>query len=134
MSEQHYSQLSERTQLHAGMLQKHGELIEKLDGSLRVMAESIRLIEKRLTDSDGLNKSIHDLALSIALHSKQVDHLSERIDSRMALIEERQTKQGERIGALEIKPAKKWEIMVSTIITGLVTAGIGIIIGYLINR
>ncbi|MCL2697780.1 MAG: hypothetical protein FWE74_06840 [Oscillospiraceae bacterium] len=105
-------------------------LIEKLSGRVDVLTEKIQVSEKKLSDNECIINGVFELSKNVAIYAKEVEHLTKTMDKRVTDIEERQYKQGERIGALEIKPAKRMELIITTIITGFVTLLLGLFAGY----
>ncbi|MCL2627309.1 MAG: hypothetical protein FWD44_01250 [Oscillospiraceae bacterium] len=103
---------------------------EKLSGRVDVLTEKIQVAEKRLQDNDQVTNGVYELSKNVAIYAKEVEHLAKTMDKRVTDIEERQQKQGERIGSLELRPAKRMELIITTIVTGLVTLGLGLLIGH----
>jgi methyl-accepting chemotaxis protein len=127
-------QVQERLNALAKIINEQSVSIEKLSGRVDVLTEKIQASEKRLTGNDQIINGVFELSKNVAIYAKEVEHLTKTMDKRVADIEERQQKQGERIGALETKPSKRIELMITTIITGLITMGLGIIVGHFIGE
>lgn len=73
------------------------------------MEESLKSAHKRIDGMNALTKSVYELASSI----KTMQHDITDISGRIKTIEE--------------KPAKRWDLVVSTVIT----TAVGILIGYM---
>jgi hypothetical protein len=91
------------------LCQSHNGQLERLDGRLNVLTETIRGIEKHVENNSKTIIGIHELSKNVALLAQDIDSFTKSINNRITIIEERQIKQGERIGGLETKPAKKLE-------------------------
>jgi len=122
-------QIQERFNYLSNTMREQCILIEKLSGRVDVITERIQASEKKLTDNDQIINGVFELSKNVAIYAKEVEHLAKTMDKRVKDIEERQCKQGERIGALETKPAKRMEMIITTIITGFITLGIGLLVG-----
>ena len=99
------------------------ELMEH-EGDIRAIWESTKSAHKRIDENDRIIDGIHKLAANVETLALQVKHLTEKMESSIAHLESGQKSQGERIGALEQKPAKRWEALVAQAIT-LIVAAIG---------
>ena len=73
------------------------------------LEESLKAAHKRIDSIDGLTKSVYELASSI----KTMQHDISEMTGRIKTIEE--------------KPAKRWDLVVTTALTTIV----GIVVGYL---
>ena len=73
------------------------------------LEESLKAAHKRIDSIDDLTKSVYELASSI----KTMQHDIKDV--------------GDRIKAIEEKPAKRWDLIVTSAITTIV----GVIVGYL---
>lgn len=69
---------------------------------------------KRLDDAERKIEDIHDLTYSIKELATETKRLREDVN-----------KIDVRLNTLEEKPAKNWENLTKTIITGIITAGLG---------
>ena len=87
--------------------------------------EEIGSLRYRVDDVEELCKSINGLAISVTELAMNVSNTNSRMDS----IESSIRCQGERIGEIEKKPAKRWDNVVSVLITTVV----GAIVGFLIS-
>ncbi|MBE5852803.1 MAG: hypothetical protein E7299_07625 [Lachnospiraceae bacterium] len=94
----------------AVMLAEHGKEI----GSLK----------HRVDDVEELVHAVNELALSVKELAGSVSYTNVRMDH----YEESLKNQGERIGELEKKPSRRWESLVTVIITALVSGGITLIL------
>lgn len=75
------------------------------------MEESLKSAHKRLDEIGELTQSVYELAASIKVMQGNITDISGRIKT------------------IEDKPAKRWELIVSTVITTIV----GVAIGYLVR-
>ena len=73
------------------------------------LEESLKSVHKRIDGIEALTKSIYELASSIKTMQRDINVMSDKIK------------------VIEEKPAKRWDLVVTTAITTLV----GVIIGYL---
>lgn len=86
----------------------------KLDTATHIahLEESVKSAHKRLDELAGLTQAVYTLAANIENMQKDV------------------TKMSDRLREVEAMPAKRWNLVVTTIITGVVSAVIGAVIGY----
>lgn len=73
--------------------------------------ESVKSAHKRIDDMGELTQSVYELAASIKSMQRDITDMSSRIKT------------------IEEKPAKRWDLIVSTAITTIV----GVVIGYLVR-
>lgn len=73
--------------------------------------ESVKSAHKRIDDMGELTQSVYELAASIKSMQRDITDMSSRIKT------------------IEEKPAKRWDLIVSTVITTIV----GVVIGYLVR-
>lgn len=90
----------------AVMLAEHGKEI----GSLK----------HRVDDIEEIVKAVNELAISVGKLAENVSSTN----SRMSRFEESLKNQGERIGEMEKKPAKRWDLVVTTIITAIASGAV----------
>ena len=89
--------------------------------------EEIGSLKHRLNDIEELCKSVNGLAISVTELAMSVSNTNSRLDG----FERSLRSQGERIGEIEKKPAKKWETVVSTLLTTIVGALAGLVVAKL---
>lgn len=99
------------------------------------MAENYVLLEvhnefaKRMEEEDERqNHRITDLEE----HFKIVTNLvvsTEKLALSMESMAKELARQGDKLNDLEMKPAKRWDLIVTTIITGIAGAVVGIVVG-----
>lgn len=75
------------------------------------MEENLKSAHKRLDEIGELTQSVYELAASIKAMQRDITDMSGRIKT------------------IEEKPAKRWDLIVSTVITAIV----GVVIGYLVR-
>lgn len=81
--------------------------------------ENIKSLKRRIDKVEEQSKAINNLAMSV-----------KELAINMNTMNEKQEEQGKRLAELEAKPARRWEQIVSLIITTLV----GALLGYLLSR
>lgn len=81
--------------------------------------ENIKSLKRRMDKVEEQSKAINNLAMSV-----------KELAINMNTMNEKQEEQGKRLAELEAKPARRWEQIVSLIITTLV----GALLGYLLSR
>ena len=86
--------------------------------------EEIGSLKHRLSDIEELCKSVNDLAISVTELAMNVSNYNARLDG----FERSLRCQGERIGEIEKQPAKKWEAVVSAVLTTVIGALVGFIV------
>ena len=79
----------------------------------------IKSLKHRMTEQESQSKALNDLALSV-----------KELAINMNIIVDNQESQNKRLADLETKPAKRWE----TIVTCLITTIVGAVIGFLLSR
>ncbi len=92
---------------------------------IAALRENLKSAHKRIDENDSVTKGIHELSTSIAAIAVELRALVTRYDTSFERIEAGQKSQGERIGALEKKPAMRWEALVTQLIGLLVAAVAG---------
>ncbi len=91
---------------------------QKLENRLTKLEESLDYIGEDIEEFKTTQADIHSLAMSVNTLALQVKRLVDdmcKVDGRLA--------------AIESKPAKRWEVIVTTIITATVTLLIGFVMG-----
>lgn len=81
--------------------------------------ENIKSLKRRIDKVEEQSKAINNLAMSV-----------KELAINMNTMNEKQEEQDKRLAELEAKPARRWEQIVSLIITTLV----GALLGYLLSR
>lgn len=81
--------------------------------------DNIKSLKHRMDKVEEQSKAINDLAMSV-----------KELAINMNTMNKKQEEQGKRLTELESKPSKRWEQVVSIIITTLV----GALLGYLLSR
>jgi F0F1-type ATP synthase assembly protein I len=81
--------------------------------------ENIKSLKRRMDKVEEQSKAINNLTMSV-----------KELAINMNTMNEKQEEQGKRLAELEAKPARRWEQIVSLIITTLV----GALLGYLLSR
>ena len=79
----------------------------------------IKSLKHRMTEQESQSKALNDLALSV-----------KELAINMNYMNDEQKNSIKRLEALESKPAKRWE----TIITCVITTIVGAVIGFLLSR
>lgn len=87
---------------------------EEIAATLAEYGNRIKVSEHRIEDLEEAQKQIYDLTIS-------VKELAMSVKSMVA----EQKVQGDRIRQLEEKPGKRWDLIITSIITGVVGALVG---------
>lgn len=82
--------------------------------------KEIGSLKHRMDDMESLAESIKELAISVNGLSINVSASCDRMER----YEDSLRMQGERIGELEKKPAKRWDLVITTIITAIASGAI----------
>lgn len=69
---------------------------------------------RRLDEMEGTVKDIHEMSAAIKMMGQSIQRLTEEI-----------REQGARVKNLEAIPAGRWEMMVKTVLTAILSAGVG---------
>ena len=88
---------------------------------LSAVEASARSAHKRLDELISLNTSVNNLAISTATMAEQLKTLTENSE-----------KMDEKLSALELKPAKRWETVAMQIIQLLVAGVVGFLLSQLL--
>lgn len=91
----------------------------KITKTLTNNEDNIKSLKHRMDKVEEQSKAINDLAMSV-----------KELAINMNTMNKKQEEQGKRLAELEAKPARRWEQIVSLIITTLV----GALLGYLLSR
>ena len=91
----------------------------KITKTLTNHEDNIKSLKHRMDKVEEQSKAINDLAMSV-----------KELAINMNTMNKKQEEQGKRLTELESKPSKRWEQVVSIIITTLV----GALLGYLLSR
>ena len=88
---------------------------------ISAVEESAKSAHKRLDELISLNDSVKNLAISTAKMAEQMKTLTDNSD-----------KMDEKLSALELKPAKRWEAAVGQVIQLLLAGAIGYLLSQLL--
>lgn len=110
------------------------DIMEKTEG--KTMAENVYVTEKefglatkRIDDENHRqNERIQALENNYAIVNQLSIHM-ERLATNMEAMAKELAKQGAKLNDLEMKPAKRWDLVITTLISG----GLGAMIGYWSN-
>lgn len=91
----------------------------KTTEELAIHDENIKSLKRRMDKVEEQSKAINDLAISV-----------KELAINMNAMNEKQEEQGKRLAELEAKPSKRWEQVVSIIITTIV----GALLGFLLSK
>lgn len=86
--------------------------------------KEIASLKHRVEDLEEIVTAINELAVSVRELAITVTNNNERMEG----YERRFERQGERIGELEKKPAKRWDSLTNVIITALASGVIGFVL------
>lgn len=90
---------------------------EEVAVALAEHGKEIGSLKHRVDEVEDLAKAINELAMSVRELAVNTSNTNDRMDRH----EDSLRSQGERIGALEKQPAKRWNTVVTTIITAIVS-------------
>jgi hypothetical protein len=90
-------------------------------GEISALWESAKSAHKRIDENDRITEGIHKLTTNVETLALQVKHLAEKVEQTVNRLELGLKSQGERIGALEKEPGRKWKVLWERI--GLAVAG-----------
>ena len=93
---------------------------EEITIKLTKHREEIASLKHRVDDVEELVHAVNELAVSVGKLAENVSSTN----SRMSRFEESLKNQGERIGEMEKKPAKRWDLVVTTIITAIASGAV----------
>lgn len=82
--------------------------------------EEIGSLKHRVDDVEELVHAVNELAISVGKLAENVSG----VNSRMNKFEESLKSQGERLGEMEKKPAKRWDLVITTIITAIASCAV----------
>ena len=94
---------------------------EEIAVTLAEHKKEIRSLEYRVDEIEKLTNAVNQMAISV----RELAVNLANVDNRMARYEDSLRSQGERIGELEKKPARRWDLLVTTIITALASGVVG---------
>lgn len=80
-------------------------------------SERIENLSKRMNDLEKLTESVQSMAISL-----------ERVTNKLTATEERVNHIANDVDQIKEKPAKRWDLIITTVISGLVGAGIALLI------
>lgn len=90
-------------------------IIMDYEGRISTAEQSIKSAHKRITDIEKLVESVHTIANEIKHMREDLNDVKERVD----IIEE--------------KPGKRWDLVVTTVVTALVSGLFGMLLSNLIG-
>ena len=79
--------------------------------------EQIKNLSQRMGDLEKLTESVQKMAISL-----------ERVTNKLTATEERVNHIADDVDLIKEKPAKRWDLIITTVISGLVGAGIALLI------
>jgi len=103
-------------------------MADQLGEIVAVMQERLNTIFRMIDDSARMTDGVYKLAGNVEALTAQVKNLAEQQEATTKKIETRMEEQGRRIGALELKPAHKWDATAEKIILMLIAAIMAFII------
>lgn len=93
---------------------------EQIAVALEGHNKEIGSLKHRVDDIEEIVKAVNELAISVGKLAENVSSTN----SRMSRFEESLKNQGERIGEMEKKPAKRWDLVITTIITAIASGAV----------
>ena len=101
----------------------------RVEGDMKHLSQRVegdkKALFQRIDKNDEMTERIHSLASDIKLIAEQLKMVTERLEYVVTSYDERLHNQGQRIGALETKPAVRWDNLMSQVITLIVAAAFG---------
>ncbi len=104
------------------------DLNKELVEDVAALKERVKSAHKRIDENDRITEGIYKIASNVEALALQVKMLTESLENNVARLEGSLKAQGERIGALEKKPAKRWESLITQFISLIVAAVFGVIV------
>ena len=95
--------------------------MEDLTAKVAVHEQQIRSLEARVKAIEDLRESIGEIKVAIERQTGNIDRLAAIVES----IGERQREHEGRLDAIEQRPAERWETIVKTVVTCIVSALVG---------
>lgn len=99
---------------------------EDIAVSLAEHEKEIGSLKHRIDEVEELTHAVNEVALSVRELAVNVSN----VNNRMERYEDSLRSQGQRIGELEKKPAKRWDSLATTILTALASG----IVGYMLSN
>lgn len=101
------------------MEQDAGKILTDLQERMIRMEEQVKTLFKQQTNIEKLTETVHTLALSIKEQGMNLQSTDKKLDGVQADVDE-----------LKQKPAKRWE----TVITGVISALVGAFMAYMLTK
>lgn len=95
---------------------------EQLGEIVAVMQERLNAILRQIEDTSRMTEGVYKLAGNVEALTTQVKNMAEQQEATTKKIEARMEEQGRRIGALELKPAHKWDSTAEKIVMAVIAA------------
>ena len=93
-----------------------------------VTQNEFNLATKRIDDENHRqNERLNSLETNYAIVNQLSIHM-ERLASNMEAMAKELARQGTKLNDLEMKPAKRWDLVITTVITGIAGAIIGMML------
>lgn len=103
--------------------------MEDLTAKVAVHEQQIRSLEARVKAIEDLRESIGEIKVAIERQTGNIDRLAEIVGG----IGERQKEHEARIDLIEQRPAERWESVVKTALTCIVSALVGAVMAGLVH-
>ena len=92
-----------------------------------ITEKELNLATKRIDDENRRqNERLDHLERNYAIVNQLSIHM-ERLASNMESMANERARQGEKLNDLEMKPAKRWDLVVTTLIAGIIGAFVGFV-------
>lgn len=102
-----------------------GERLTSLERSVATLSERIGGVLARMDKQDGLIVSVNKLAMSIEVMAEKLANTNGKIED----VVNKQSATEKKVECLMLAPAKKWDTLSLGIISMLVSAILGVIVG-----
>lgn len=100
---------------------------ENMSEASYITEKELNLATKRIDDENRRqNERLDHLERSYAIVNQLSIHM-ERLASNMESMAKELARQGEKLNDLEMKPAKRWDLVVTTLIAGIIGALVGFV-------
>lgn len=115
------------TFISGGTFCLRGENMSEESRVFYITEKELNLATKRIDDENRRqNERLDHLERSYAIVNQLSIHM-ERLASNMESMAKELARQGEKLNDLEMKPAKRWDLVVTTLIAGIIGALVGFV-------
>jgi len=105
-----------------------GCMTDQLGEAVAVIQERLNAVIRQIDDNARMTEGVHRLAGNVEALTTQVKNLAEQHEATTEKMEGRLKEQGMRIGALELKPAHRWDATAEKVAMGVIAAIVAFIL------